>query len=394
MSSSTTPTPGLPAAAAGKKRATPEGGHAPAPPSQRIKARKTAQSIVVQPVVASTATKKPQQQQQQQPNAHILRSVLPARIAESRAFELTAMHAVMRRSTDLAKSRAFQKVPRYLRRRAASHNPLKVPRALRDRALREIDIPNDDQRRRRKPKALRRKPRSDFISRQRRNGRWLETHLWHAKRFHLVPRWGWKVPDRPTQKGDRAAYRSAEHAVVARDLSWTSRYAFSGASADDIATVVSAVADPLGPRVGAARYRHGARAVDLDLYDAYPRGFLGPATAVWRPFSSSDPTHVLWLALHPAAEDAFLLAVAAALDRLKMTSVLVDQVTDVGRIELTGPKAMAIVHSVLHPARSAMTDAENAAWDTTRGICSPAALAPGQVLGVRVWDPRLRYSFF
>lgn len=36
-------------------------------------------------------------------------------------------------------SRAFQSLPRHLRRRAASHNPRRVPKRLRSRAAAEID---------------------------------------------------------------------------------------------------------------------------------------------------------------------------------------------------------------------------------------------------------------
>jgi hypothetical protein len=37
---------------------------------------------------------------------------------------------------------------------------------------------------------------------------WLETHIWHAKRFHMVEKYGYKIPLYPNDKGIRAAHRA------------------------------------------------------------------------------------------------------------------------------------------------------------------------------------------
>ncbi|VDQ09022.1 unnamed protein product [Trichobilharzia regenti] len=29
---------------------------------------------------------------------------------------------------------------------------------------------------------------------------WLPTHIWHAKRFHMITKWGWRLPWAPTNK--------------------------------------------------------------------------------------------------------------------------------------------------------------------------------------------------
>jgi len=42
-------------------------------------------------------------------------------------------------------TRAFQSLPRHLRRRAASHNPRRVPKRLRDKATFEVSFPSGDQ---------------------------------------------------------------------------------------------------------------------------------------------------------------------------------------------------------------------------------------------------------
>ncbi|KAJ5945983.1 hypothetical protein N7454_002822 [Penicillium verhagenii] len=61
-----------------------------------------------------------------------------AAYAAARAFEIQALESGMQRSRDALTTRAFQKVPRSLRRRTASHNVKRVPRRLRARAKREM----------------------------------------------------------------------------------------------------------------------------------------------------------------------------------------------------------------------------------------------------------------
>lgn len=60
-------------------------------------------------------------------------------------------------------------------------------------------------RHRRRPKNL----LETYISRQE-SKFWLETHIWHAKRFKMKEKWGYKIPLKPSDKGKRAAYRATK----------------------------------------------------------------------------------------------------------------------------------------------------------------------------------------
>ncbi len=51
-------------------------------------------------------------------------------------------------------------------------------------------------------------------NRRQRKHKWLETHIWHAKRFHMVDLWGYRVPDLPNDKGFRACYRAAANGCL------------------------------------------------------------------------------------------------------------------------------------------------------------------------------------
>ena len=39
----------------------------------------------------------------------------------------------------------------------------------------------------------------------------MESHIWHAKRFKMVERWGVKYPQRCSDKSDRSTYRLSQH---------------------------------------------------------------------------------------------------------------------------------------------------------------------------------------
>jgi ribonuclease P/MRP protein subunit POP1 len=57
---------------------------------------------------------------------------------KAREFEIGALEKSMQKARKNLSTRAFQQVPRHMRRRTASHNAKKVPRRLRKRAEREV----------------------------------------------------------------------------------------------------------------------------------------------------------------------------------------------------------------------------------------------------------------
>lgn len=61
-----------------------------------------------------------------------------ASFVKAREFEIKALEASMTASKQSLTSRAFQQVPRSMRRRTASHNVKKVPKRLRARAAKEV----------------------------------------------------------------------------------------------------------------------------------------------------------------------------------------------------------------------------------------------------------------
>jgi len=62
------------------------------------------------------------------------------KFVKAKEFEILAMEEGMKRSKDFLNTRAFQEVPRDLRRRTASHNVKRVPKRLQKRAAREVGL--------------------------------------------------------------------------------------------------------------------------------------------------------------------------------------------------------------------------------------------------------------
>ena len=60
--------------------------------------------------------------------------------AKAREYEIKALEASMGASKKALSTRAFQQVPRELRRRTASHNVKRVPKRLRGRAVKEVRV--------------------------------------------------------------------------------------------------------------------------------------------------------------------------------------------------------------------------------------------------------------
>ena len=218
-----------------------------------------------------------------------------AAFVKAREHEINAMDRSMEKSRKGLMSRAFQQVPRRLRRRTASHNVKKIPKRLRPRAAKEMkedntptvvakkrvpsakirlrqDVARSIQNWSKKTKTIRqekretvarakakakgqplplpepRKPKikkntlanlplatSRFKRRQVRKA-WLPTHIWHAKRAHMTkpsePLWRMAIALSPTDKVYRTTHRSSgARGCVAWDMSYISTMSCRGTAA-------------------------------------------------------------------------------------------------------------------------------------------------------------------
>ncbi|XP_058034597.1 ribonucleases P/MRP protein subunit POP1 [Ahaetulla prasina] len=232
---------------------------------------------------------------------------------QARAAEIKAMlKAVKQKSSNTL---VFQSLPRHMRRRAMSHNVKRLPRRLRELARIEAEKP--EHQKKALPKSKCRKARRrhtnlvlEFNRRQKKNI-WLETHIWHAKRFHMVKKWGYCLGDKPTMKSYRACYRAMTQHCLLQDLSYYCCLELIGKEETLLTALAQMCNVDTGPTFAAISCLSGKRQGSLVLYqkDRYPQGTLGPVTFLWKPRHGSGETsenRQLWIWTHPAFKQSIL----------------------------------------------------------------------------------------
>ncbi|KAF9958011.1 hypothetical protein BGZ72_001040 [Mortierella alpina] len=340
-------------------------------------------------------------------NAKNERTLDIVNFAEARAFEINAMHTGMERSKDASAERAFQSLPRNLRRRAASHNIKRLPVRLRERAMREVDT---DPKKGNKPDNRHKKRRPGTIAQEylRRQGtkRWLETHIWHAKRMKMVELWGYKLAEHSNEHGIKSAYKSSHHQCILQDSSYNGCLEITGTKSD-ISEVFRRMLDPTMPTLGSARYLTGKRKYTAFLYesDSFPQKLIAPVDFLWRQDAATETTMEvdeqskngqLWAWVHPSALEATKIKVQEAISKANMTERvhMKDLENSLVLFDFTGPRSTALLQAVLYPCRSEAGrpyEEAHKVWEVVSNLRSSSSLPPGAVLSLLVEDPRLSF---
>lgn len=186
-----------------------------------------------------------------------------------------------------------------MRRRAMSHNVKRMPRRVREMVTIKANKHKKPSRKhRRRPKNL----LQEYIRRQK-SKIWLETHIWHAKRFKMAEKWGYKIPYQPTNKSARASYRATQHHCQMIDVSYLCCIELLGKEENILNGVAPLCNSETGPTIGAKMYLEGTREGNCVLYkqNQYPQRPICPATFLWRPKSESEPLRQVWIWCHPAS---------------------------------------------------------------------------------------------
>ncbi|KAL9915465.1 POP1 ribonuclease P/MRP subunit [Glossina fuscipes fuscipes] len=226
--------------------------------------------------------------------------------------------SVLKEMIDLVKSvqhptsnkLVFQTLPKRMRRRAMSHHPKRLPRKYRTAHIAQMSKSGRPQQVNRPSRKYRRRPRNllaDYLRRQRKH-KWLETHIWHAKRFHMIERWGYRLPYGSCDKTFRACYRaSAEHCLL-QDISFYACIEMRGLLEDLEKGFEHLTSQHIGLRITASTFVNGRRegSVDLFKYKEYPFKALGRVNFLWRPLTQGQKqeqnlNRVLWLWMHPSS---------------------------------------------------------------------------------------------
>ncbi|KAG8629376.1 hypothetical protein KVT40_003241 [Elsinoe batatas] len=268
-----------------------------------------------------------------------------ARFVKAREFEIRALQEGLARSKKARMERAFQSVPKEMRRRAGAWDVRRLPkgRARREKAKREVREDNTPTGRdRRKKKSREAWVRGETVRRLQNLGRgrrerqekakeekagtktrdartrkdesrehgpvksrfrkrqvnktWLPTHLYHAKRAHmsppLQPVWRFALPMTPTAKAYRPTHRAvSERGAVAWDVSYMSTVALEGTEVSLLGLLRGLGVDDtqlLGKK--GQLWRDGRRSWQGWVYarDSSLQKPIAPITILWRTMSEEE----------------------------------------------------------------------------------------------------------
>lgn len=368
------------------------------------------------------------------------------RFIGSREYELKQLQYAMLKSKSSSSTRVFQALPRKLRRRTASHNVKRIPKRMRNRALKEM-LKNDQQsntgnktasatnkkahglsssrlyRAKMSVKLLRLASKSmsmklalpshvtasKYNVRQRINylkklikdskvakqttsshvnsgelnnkcgsydntglntlaplprGRikyckrqrqftWLPTHIWNAKRSHLIKRWGFNIPWSPSQKCFKLAHRlgsgvAASDGALCMDTSFMGTMIINNISENNpfLKTVINKLTKGRAILNKYYNSKHLYEGLIYDVQEEEEPKVLGPCNLLW-----VNPDEII-LRLHPAIYSTIFNYLTKV--HSKELSIQ-DCRYSLASITIRGAKALTALSSILRSTNNSKT---------------------------------------
>lgn len=380
---------------------------------------------------------------------------------EAREFEIKSFELSQLRSKFAASNRAFQSLPRTLRRRAASHNVKRIPKRLRAKALREMKTssngtpPKKEHLRGRKLYRLRmtkkllkwasrikllREPPSNSALEAKMNMRgrikalnlqikeltehrpgkphynnvvgsydntglnilaqkpqgnikfhkrqnrfvWLPTHVWHAKRFHMVSQYGFKIPLSPTQKCFKAVNRALKHATVACDTSYMGTMILELTS-DRVFTQLLLEITRYQLHVP-LKILNGQKSYNDWIYQGLEAE--GGKEKIGKAMIYANLAHKrITIRLFPSIYDDFFAYLQKRAHDLDTEASLQDCRYSMGSIDLMGPTSLNLLSKSMHIFED-QGDAK-IMWSQMANVNDSNTIPVGTVLSFDIRDPRL-----
>ena len=179
--------------------------------------------------------------------------------------------------------------------------------------------------------------------------KWLPTHLWHAKRFRMVDKYGWKIPYTPAQKCARHSYHSIAKNCAVIDTSYQSIYQLSS---DNHSLLLQTLSSFLHPSLSLSPSLHSLTPVTTTMFypNAFPYGAIGPVNIL--PISVSS----VWLLLHPAMVSEFATLSSKFPNQMECSDIT----AEIGVLQLVGPSSLSTLLKALPPDLD--TERETGAW--------------------------------
>lgn len=191
-----------------------------------------------------------------------------------------------------------------MRRRIMSHNVKRMPRRLRESHRNQMLKSGLPAEKNKVPsRKHRRRPRNLLLEYncRKRDKFWLETHIWHAKRFKMIEKWGFKVAEHSNDKCFKANYKAvASHSLI-QDISYYTCVEILG----PLEILISSLQKHCDPSFNFREecFFKGEKEGSIMFYkkDEFPHFPRGNINFMWKPESSNESItfSTIWLWIHP-----------------------------------------------------------------------------------------------
>ncbi|GMM34043.1 ribonuclease P/MRP protein subunit [Saccharomycopsis crataegensis] len=225
-----------------------------------------------------------------------------------------------------------------------------------------------------------------YLKRQK-NYKWLSTHIWHAKRFHLIKRWGWNIPYKPTQKSFKLTHRSFKSSgSIVFDTSYEGTIIIettsNGEDGDKSWNSLKNVIQNLIQKKLSINYVNGRKFYTGNLYAKHEGEFEILSTGLV--YCSKDTSNVRVLVqVHPANFQELWSNLSSQLSQ-NFNTKMYDCRYSMGSIDLIGPKSIEALVSILHPVDTAY----DKKWGMLNNISEIESLGEQTILSFLIHDPR------
>eukprot|EP01117_Protostelium_nocturnum_P015477 TRINITY_DN6012_c0_g1_i1.p1 TRINITY_DN6012_c0_g1~~TRINITY_DN6012_c0_g1_i1.p1 ORF type:complete len:672 (+),score=252.23 TRINITY_DN6012_c0_g1_i1:25-2040(+) len=295
--------------------------------------------------------------------------------------------------------RTFQTLPRHLRRRTMSHNIYRIPRRLRDSAKREMEGVEGPKKLTKRFRKHKRRPTfilQDYIRRQK-SFKWIETHIWHAKRMKMTSLWGFKIALHLRDKGSKMMYKQGGNQCIVHDLSYFECFQLSGTQ-ESIVSFFSTLKDPSISNISNGLYLSGRREGQMFLYEnsTFPFGAVAPVSFLWNSSNSckSNESRRLHIWIHPSFHSQVVKTLQSRKESFGSKIDIQELGDQLLRFRIMGPRSHSVLSQVLKFNESVVNskvEEKRKLWNNLLHLRSTASISGGAVIGLDVADPRLSF---
>ncbi|KAL7037261.1 hypothetical protein ACKWTF_009141 [Chironomus riparius] len=319
-----------------------------------------------------------------------------------------------------------QLLPNHIRRRGMSHNPKRLPKRYRAAHINQMQKSGLENKPKKRPsRKYRRRPANlmkEYCRRKLKNV-WLETHIWHAKRFKMKDLWGYKVPYSSTNKRYRASYKAIKSHCLIQDISYYSCIEVTGELPILTERLSKIASKDCGLTLTAKCYLNGTREGQATVFkkDSYPYNAIAQISFIWKQNDESRKT--IWIFVHPSAHEELLkelieLFETVSVQNLKSTLIrnpkylnsainveIIELKDTLNRYRLTGPFSNSVITKTFsmadknqntwlktyindNPHYAASYEQQVAIYDSLRNTSSAFEYQTSGVLSLIVTDPR------